>query len=199
MYLMIEHLVNSVFSFLSSIPPSMLIAQTVGIVAMAFNILSYQQKGSKGVIVMQLFGGALFSVHFFMIGATVGGILNLIGTLRAVVFSNREKFKADHIFWLYLFITLYLGSYVLAFTVFGRPFTPVMALVELLPVIAMTATTFGFRSAGAKTIRRFSLISSPSWLVYNIVFVSVGAIICEVFSLFSIIIGMLRYDIKKDR
>lgn len=198
MYLMIEHLVSSVFSFLSSIPPFMLIAQTVGIVAMAFNILSYQQKGSKGVIVMQLFGGALFSVHFFMIGATVGGILNLIAAFRAIIFANREKFKADHLFWLILFISLYVGSYILVFTAFGKAFTLTAAIIELLPVIAMTATTFGFRSSSAKIIRRFSLISSPSWLVYNIVNVSVGAIICEVFSLFSIVIGILRYDIKRE-
>lgn len=198
MYLMIEHLVNSVFSFLSSIPPFMLIAQTVGIVAMAFNILSYQQKGSKGVVVMQLFGGALFSLHFFMIGATVGGILNLIGTFRAVVFSNREKFRADRLFWLVFFIVLFIASYILVFTAFGKEFKAVNAIVEVLPVIAMTATTFGFRSNNAKTIRRYSLISSPSWLVYNIVNISVGAIICEVFSLFSIVIGILRYDIKRE-
>ena len=134
-----------------------------------------------------------------MIGATVGGILNLIAAFRAIIFANREKFKADHLFWLILFISLYVGSYILVFTAFGKAFTLTAAIIELLPVIAMTATTFGFRSSSAKIIRRFSLISSPSWLVYNIVNVSVGAIICEVFSLFSIVIGMLRYDIKKDR
>ena len=199
MYLMIEYAVNYVVTAISSLPTFELIAQAIGIVAMAFNILSYQKKSSKGVVVMQLFGGALFSVHFFMIGATVGGILNLIAAFRAIIFANREKFKADHLCWLILFISLYVGSYILVFTAFGKAFTLTAAIIELLPVIAMTATTFGFRSSSAKIIRRFSLISSPSWLVYNIVNVSVGAIICEVFSLFSIVIGMLRYDIKKDR
>ena len=61
----------------------------------------------------------------------------------------------------------------------------------------MTATTFGFRSNNAKTIRRFALISAPSWLAYNLVFISVGAIICEVISLVSIIVGIIRFDLKK--
>ena len=174
-----------------------IIAQAIGIVAMAFNILSYQMKGSRGVVLMQLFGGALFSVNFFMLGAYVGGILNLIGTFRAIVYSNREKFKADSIFWLVLFILLYISSYILSFTAFGKEFTLFYAVIELFPVIAMTATTLGFRSNKAKTIRLFALISAPSWLIYNIVFVSIGAIICEVFSLISIIIGIIRYDIKK--
>lgn len=32
----------------------------------------------------------------------------------------------------------------------------------------MTATTVSFRLSDAKAIRWFGLISSPSWLIYNI-------------------------------
>lgn len=39
-------------------------AQCIGIVAMVFNILSYQGKSQKTVIALQLFGAALFSVNF---------------------------------------------------------------------------------------------------------------------------------------
>ena len=173
------------------------IAQLIGIIAMTFNIFSYQVKSPKGVILMQLFGGALFCVNFFMLGATVGAVMNLIGTFRAIVYSNREKFKADSVFWLLLFISLYVVSYILSFTVFGKEFTLFYAIIEILPVVAMTATTFGFRSNNAKTIRRFALISAPSWLAYNLVFISVGAIICEIISLVSIIVGIIRFDLKK--
>ena len=55
-----------------------IIAQAVGIVAMAFNILSYQGKKQSTVILLQFFGGVLFTVNYLMLGATVGGILNLI-------------------------------------------------------------------------------------------------------------------------
>ena len=172
-------------------------AQCIGIVAMAFNILSYQMKASRRVVIMQLFGGALFSVNFFMLGAYVGAILNLVATFRAIVYSNREKFKAGSIYWLILFIILYIASYALSFTVFGRELTPYNTIIELLPVIAMTATTLGFRSDKASVIRKFSLISSPCWLIYNIAFFSVGAIICEAVSIVSIIVGIFRHDVGK--
>lgn len=176
-----------------------LIAQAVGIVAMAFNILSFQQKTHKTVITFQLFGSILFAVNFFMLGATVGGILNLVGTLRAIVFMNREKLRADHIGWLIFFTILYISSYILTFTVFGREMTLFNGIIELLPVIAMTATTVSFRLQNARAIRLFGLLSSPSWLIYNIVNFAVGAIICEVLSLCSIVIGLFRYDIKLRR
>ena len=173
-----------------------IIAQGLGILAMAFNIYSFQMKTSKKVIMLQMFGGALFSVSFFMLGATVGGILNAVAAFRAVIYIYEEKFRAKHIAWLYFFIAVFIASYILTFTVFKKPFTVTNAQIELLPVIGMTASTISFRLNNAKAIRRYGLISSPSWLIYNIINVAVGAIVCEVLSLFSIFIGMLRFDIK---
>lgn len=178
--------------------PFEIVAQAVGIVAMAFNIFSYQQKTSKGVILCQCIGGLLFSVSFFMLGATVGAILNAIAAFRGIVFMYREKFRAEHIAWLVAFLIMHAASYVLTFTVFGKEFTFFNAVIELLPVIGMTASTISFRLNNARAIRRYGLISSPSWLVYNTVALAAGAIICEVLSLGSIIIGMLRHDRKKN-
>ena len=172
------------------------IAQGIGIAAMAFNIFSYQQKTRSGIIAFQLFGGLLFSVNFFMLGATVGGILNVLAVIRAIVFLNKEKLHADRPIWLFGFVAAYAVTYVLAFTVFGKEPTAANFVIELLPVIGMTATNISFRLTDAKSIRRYGLISSPSWLIYNIVNLSIGAICCEAFSLCSIVIGILRLDRK---
>ncbi len=172
-------------------------AQVVGLFAMAFNIFSYQQKTQKRAIAFQLGGSILFALNYLMLGAIVGGILNAVGTVRAIVFLNREKLRATHPAWLAGFTAVYLLSYVLTFTVFGKAPSTFNLFVEFLPVIGMTATTISFRLSDARAIRRFGLVSSPSWLVYNIVSFSVGAIICEVLSLCSILIGMFRLDRQK--
>lgn len=171
-------------------------AQIVGLVAMLFNILSYQQKTPKRVITFQLFGSALFALNYLMLGALVGMCMNIVGIMRAVVYSNREKFRADRVFWLILFTSLYVVSYILSFTVFGMDFTLKNAVLELLPVIGMTATTISFRLQNAATIRKFGLISFPCWVTYNAVNLAIGGVICELFSICSIVIGMIRYDRK---
>ena len=174
-----------------------IIAQGIGIFAMAFNILSYQQKNQKTVILFQLFGGMLFGIHYWLLGAVVGALMNVIAVIRAIVFIFKEKLHADHIAWTAGFITVFLISYVLTFTVFGKEPTPLNFLLEFLPIIGMTALTIGFRCRDAKAIRQFGLISSPAWLIYNIANVAIGAICCEVISLISIVVGMLRLDSKK--
>ena len=177
-----------------------IIAQAIGIVAMAFNIMSYQQKTQKKVIICQLFGCTLFAINFLMLGAIVGALLNTVGAVRAIVFMNKEKLHSDKLIWTIGFIFVYIVSYILTFTVFGKELTLFNCVTELLPVIGMTATTVCLRYKEAKTIRLFGLISSPSWLVYNIVNFAIGAIICEVLCLGSIVIGILRFDIpKKDK
>ena len=171
-----------------------IIAQAVGIVAMVFNILSYQGKKQSTIILLQFFGGTLFAVNFWMLGAGVGGILNLIGAIRAVVFLFKDRLKADRLPWFVAFIASYITVYILNFTAFGKEVSAFNLVIELLPVIGMVALNIGFRMKNASDVRKLGLISSPAWLIYNIVIGSWGAILCEVFTLCSILIGIFRHD-----
>lgn len=174
--------------------PIKIAAQCIGIVAMVFNILSYQGKSQKTVIALQLFGAALFSVNFLMLGAVVGGVLNILGTVRAVLFLFKDKIKADRPPFLIAFITAYIAVYVLNFTLFGKEITAFNLIIEILPVIGMIALNVGFALKNASDIRKCGLISSPAWLIYNLAVGSVGAIICETLTLISILIGIFRHD-----
>ena len=146
---------------------------------------------------MQLVGGFLFAVNFLMLGALVGGILNVIAVLRAVLFLFKDKLKTDRLPWLFGFVASYIAVYILNFTAFGKEPTLFNFVIELLPVIGMTALNIGFRLKRAADVRRCGLVSSPAWLIYNIVAGSWGAIACEIMTLISIFVGMLRHDKAK--
>ena len=171
--------------------------QIISIAAMSCNIISYQQKKQTRLVACQLLGGVLFSISFFLLGATVGGLLNIVAAIRAIIFLFPKKLNATHPAWLVGFVVCYVVFYVLTFTVFGTEPTPISFAIEILPVVGMTALSVGFMLADSSKVRRLGLISSPAWLIYNVYYFSVGAIRCEVLSLGSIIIGMLRHDGKK--
>ncbi|MBR4951043.1 MAG: YgjV family protein [Clostridia bacterium] len=176
-----------------------IIAQSIGIVAMTINIFSFQQKEQRKLIIMQFFGASLFAVNMFMIGAAVGGFLNLIGAFRAIVYANKQKFHTESKLWFIGFCATYLLSYILTFTVFPKEPTALNLTVEFLPIVGMVASHIGFISPSAKTVRKLGLISSPSWMIYNIVNMAIGGIICEIFCFISIIIGIIRLDIRKEQ
>lgn len=176
-----------------------LIAQIIGILAMVMNCLSYQQRKDTTLLAFQLIGSFLFGINYFLLGALSGALLNVFAVIRALIFIKKDRFNARHPAWLALFITFYIGSYALVFMVFGKePTLPNLAL-ELLPVLAMIISTVSLRYADAKMVRRFGIFCSPLWLTYNIVNLAIGAIICETLNVFSIIIGILRHDIKKTK
>lgn len=175
-----------------------IIAQSIGILGLVANFLSFQQKKQRMAIIFQFFAALLFAINFLLIGAYIGALLNAIGVLRALVFANKEKLKATHPVWLIVFIIAFSSTYPLVFTVFQREPSAQNLIIEALPVIAMILSTISFRFEKAKYIRRFGLFSSPMWLVYNIVCFSIGAIISEILNLISIIVGIIRHDLKKE-
>ena len=170
-----------------------IIAQIIGILGMLMNVLSYQRRKKRDIIIMQLFGSIFFSVNMFMLNAMMGGLLNLIGIFRAVVYSNREKLRGIKI-WNTVFIALYALSYVVVFTLLAKPVTPFNLICELLPLVGMIATTLSFATTSASLVRKFALISSPAWLIYNCLNFALGGIICEVMSLISVAISIYRFD-----
>ena len=176
-----------------------IVAQIFGIIGMIFNLLVFQQKTHRGVTMCQFFAAATFAVNYLMLGAFVGGILNLVGTLRAAVFYFKEKTHANHIAWLIIFILAFASSYPLTFFVFGTEKILKNFIIEILPVVAMIIITVSLRLGSAKAVRFLGLFSSPMWLVYNIFSGSVGAIASEILNLISMVVGIIRLDIKRNK
>ena len=175
------------------------VAQIFGIIGMLFNLLVFQQKTHKGVLICQFFAAVTFGANYFMLGAFVGGMLNVVGALRAVVFFFKEKTDANNINWLIIFILAFASSYPTTFCVLGTQPTVRNLIIESLPVIAMVIITVSLRLGAAKAVRFMGLFSSPLWLTYNIFTGSIGAIASEIMNLISMVIGIFRFDIKRKK
>lgn len=174
-----------------------IIGQAIGVLGAALNIISYQFKRQRTLILISLASQIVFCVSYIMLGAVTGGILNGIGVIRCIVYYNKDKFKSDKIWWLFGFIVLYVASYVLNFTVLGKTFDVKNAILEVLPVIGMIASNIGLMLKEAKDIRRFALISSPVWLIYNAINLAIAATVTEIIALVSVTIAIIRLDINR--
>jgi uncharacterized membrane protein len=175
-----------------------IVAQAFGIVGMILNIIVFQQKKQKNVLIFQFFAALTFAVNYLLLGAIVGGLLNIVGALRSVVFYFEDKTKARALPWLIVFAVAFGVSYPLTFLAFGTEPSAKNFIIEILPVIAMIIATVALRAGKSKTVRSLGLISSPMWLVYNCFSGSIGAIASEILNLTSIVVGIIRLDLKKN-
>lgn len=175
------------------------VAQAFGFIGMIFNIIVFQQKKQKMVLLFQFFAALSFAVSFFMLGAKVGGLLNTVGALRSVVYYFDKKLHANSVVWFIIFIVLFASSYPLTFLAFNTPMNLSNFIIEVLPVVAMIVATIAIRIGSSKVVRGLGLISSPLWLTYNCFSGSIFGIASEILNLISIIVGIIRLDLKRGR
>lgn len=166
-----------------------IIGHIIGFVAMTIIVISYQQKTHKNILLFQMVSGLLFTVHFLLLGAYTGAIMNLLGALRSLVYSNRGKKFTSTIVWPILFTIGFAVSGILTWD----------GWISIVPLIAMIMSSIVLWIENPKINRALSIPTSACWLIYNIKIPepSYAGIATEIFVLSSIIIGIIRLDIKK--
>ena len=174
-----------------------LFIQIVGFVGCGLIALSNLQKKKNNLILMQAFGGMIFCVHYVLLGAWSGALMNGVSILRGFAFRFLGKSRRSGAVLVAVFVPLIVACFFIGAFLLRDPAVPLdlrFILVELLPIAAMVLATFSFAMSSAEKIRRISLIVSPMWLAYNIFHLSIGGIVCESINLCAILVGIFVID-----
>ncbi len=177
--------------------------QFVGVAALIVAFISFQQKSQKRIVFVQFLSSILFTIHFFMISAYVGALLNGIGILRAGVFMNKDRRWAQSKIWLWLFNFICIAAVILTcdgnlnLTTWNISLSSPDFYISLLPMVGMILTTLAFWIEDPAKVRRISLPSSPCWMTYNLYHHSWAGACSDLFVMTSILIAMFRYDFKR--
>jgi len=165
-----------------------IIAQGFGIIGLVFTAYSFQEKNNKKFFIEQAFGGLMFFMNFILIGAIAAALFNLTNLVRGTLLSQN-----DRKLWK-LVLTEALYTVCFAFSVYLVWENPFQIFLSALPFITLILMTWFMWKGNGKQIRyaQFSL-SSPSWIIHNIFNFSLGALLCEVFCMLSVIISFIRY------
>ena len=161
-----------------------ILAQLVGVVGIAFSLLSFQFSKRKYIMLFQMLASLSFSTQLFMVGAVTGGCLDLISFVRTLIFANNSKGWAKSKWWLYGFLAVMLATGALTWENGW----------SILPILGSMLSTVAFWMTKEKHIRLVSLTVGPCWMVYNIVKGAYSGALNEVFAMASIVIGLLRHD-----
>lgn len=169
-----------------------LIIQAVGIIAMAFVIMSFQFKKVGACFAVQLIGTLLFAMHFAMIGAWGGCLMNVLGAIQLVIMLLGDITKKRSV--LVGLISVYICATALVILAKWD------SLLALLSGAASIAGVLGMWTRDDVKLRIVRLsVTSPGWLIYNGVTGSLGGVICELFCIGSIIVYFIRQKLKKQK
>lgn len=163
------------------------IAQIVGFAALIFAMISYQMKTQKGIVLIQIVSCSFFALHFLLLNAYTGALMNLIAAVRSVVFANKDKKWGKSNWWIIFFSFVCIVA--VGFTWEGA--------LSLMPMAGMVLTSVAWGIEKASLVRLISLPSSPLWIVYNFICGSTAGVLTEVFVMISIITAMIRLDLPR--
>lgn len=163
-----------------------LLIQGIGIIALLFAIFSFQKNKRANILVYMLLSLVLWVVHYIMLGAWTGALMNFIEAgMVFVAYKKETDVWAKQKFWPYVFTLAFIIAG--AFTFHTR--------VDVLPVFAQICGTIAVWQIHPRAIRFTMLLPRPLWFIYNFVVGSYAGMAAEIFIFLSVVIGIVRFDI----
>ncbi len=166
----------------------MLIAQIVGIAAVALYLLSFQLKKRGQLVLVTCVSNCLYVLQYCLLGAFSGAILDLLSTVSSF-FAGKKNAPG---FQLYAKGVAVAISLLIA--VAGLILANIQkSWIELLPIAGALLQTVGLWFQKEQTIRKFALAGAPFWLIYNFICQAYGAAVGSLLTMISVIVALLRY------
>ena len=158
-----------------------IIASLVGALGIGANVLIYQQKTGKNLLIYKLISDILWATHYLILGGFSAFAIACIGIVRESIFLNQKHKWAQSRLWLWVFVALSLGSAMLTWK----------TVMNLLPTVASLLSVFGFWRSNPTLSKILAFPISFCMLSYDIYILSYMGIANEAFTLISAIISII--------
>lgn len=158
-----------------------IMASLVGALGIGANVLIYQQKTGKNLLIYKLASDILWATHYLILGGFSAFAIACIGIVRESIFLNQKHKWAQGRFWLWVFVLLSLASAVLTWK----------TLMNLLPAIASVLSVFGFWRNDPTLSKILAFPISLCMLTYDLYIVSHMGIANEAFTLVSATVSVI--------
>ena len=162
--------------------------QGIGLLSLVCSLASFQMKKRGAIMKLQMTASLLFSLQLVLLGAITGACLDLISFVRTLIFSYRDKHKwaSVHV-WPIAFVSVMIITGIITYD----------SWYSFLAIAGSVLSTVALWMRDGKKIRLVSLVVGPCWFVYNMIAGSYTGAINEVIAVISIIVGIIRHDIKR--
>ena len=160
-----------------------IIVQALSIIVAIITFISYQVKTNKTLMFLQALSNAIVCVSYFLLGATSGFVLNVVGLMRNLtLYFLRDKQNLSITFgFIFAIIVVVLGI------------KTWHAWYSAFIVVALFFNSIALSLCRPQVLRASILFTSSSIFVYNAFVFSIGAMANEVIAITSSIIGLIRY------
>jgi hypothetical protein len=160
-----------------------ILIQGIGFVGIVAAIIAFQAKKHRNIILFRNANTLLFALQYLLLNAYSGAAMNMLSFVRNEIYSWCIKKNKKTIYAQMVFCGIYIASGILTWA----------GIESLIIIISKFFSTYAYGIKDTKWLRIFTLISVSCMLVYNIYARSWAGVICEVFTMISLIIALVRF------
>lgn len=166
----------------------LLLAQGMGFAGLVLNLLAYQCRNSRRLILTQLGSNITYVIHFLMLGAYTGCLSLSIMMLSNALLSLRRWRWAAWPGWRGVLCALFLAAAAVTW----------QGWLSVLPCVGTMTAAMSNWTRNGKIMRLGRLmIVSPCWLIYDVFVGSWSGVLDELLGITSLVISICRYGLKE--
>lgn len=163
--------------------------QLIGFVGLATSIATFQFKKHRSIVLCKMSSELIFALQYILLGAWTAAILDGISVVRNTLYTTFVKRG-----WSTAPVIIGFGLFVIATGV-----ATFDGWLSLLPIAAKLLTTISYGMKNEKLLRFITLPSCIMWSIYNLQVGSLGGALGDTLALISLLIGIYKFDIKKEK
>ena len=167
-----------------------IVAQIFGILVIISNVLSMQMKQKRNMIIMFMLGNLFSALNFILLQSYSGAVICFFAIIQIFInyYFERKGQEVPKIF---------IGAYIIISIIIGL--ITLKSYIDILPIVSSILYTLSIVQKEEKNIRRILLVNSISWTIYEFMSMAYTAGISDALMAVSALIGMYRFDLKKDK
>ena len=176
-------------NFPAEMTPMFIFSQLLSIIGVIITFISYQLRTQKQIIIALTVATSVFIVHYFLIGAYSGAMLNIVCVIRNIIYNLKTNVKP---------LAHKSVPYILAAAIALVGALSWTGYESLLVIIALAVNTVFMSIDNPQLLRKSLILTCSMILIYNVIVFSVGGIINESIAIISAIVGLARYRKSKN-
>lgn len=169
--------------------PRDITAQIIGFFPLILSLFIFTQKTRSRILIFKSISTFLWAVHYVILGQTTGALINVVLTLRGIIFAQRGKkgFSGIHIPIIFILFTILSAI------------PDFEGIKNILPTVGSCLTLIGFWQNDLKRLRWYNLAGTLLWFAYAFFSFSVSSILANTFALISILYALLQEHLAKKK
>ena len=156
---------------------------TLGVIAVILYVVTLISTNKKTILVFLILSNIFYGLQYLMLNAYSGVYVCLIAIFRTLVYLKYEKSnrKIDT-FPIIVFVCITIFSGIMSYN----------GIVSLLPIIGTCVYTVYLSGEDIKKFKYACIISSSSWLLYNIFVKAYAGIISSIIEIITVVYSLTK-------